>query len=144
MADATRDRPGGFKNVTRDKRPLGANVKAIKGTAAVVDTRAASPTRGYVIPATAAEDLVAIGRFTETVDNTGGANGALRVGVEYTREFKCLRWNNSVVNPITVVHRGSLAYFEDNQTVGNDATGRSSAGRIYDLEDGQVLVEVMS
>lgn len=141
MADATTDRATGFETVSRDKRPLGANVKAIKGTAAVLDTRVGSPTRGYYIPATAAADLVTCGRFTQTVDNTGGANGAKKVGIDFGREFRCWRWNNSAANPVTVAHRGGTAYFEDNQTVGIDGTGRSAAGRIYDLEDGFVLVE---
>lgn len=144
MAAATTDRATGYKKVTRDKRPLGAGVKAIKGTAAVLDTGAASPTKGYYIPAVAAADLVPCGRFTETVDNTAGANGAQKAGIDFGREFTCFRWENSGANPVTAAHRGATAYFEDNQTVGVVGAGLSAAGRIYDLEDGKVLVEVGS
>jgi hypothetical protein len=143
MAALIKERPGRTEKVTRAKMKLAADVKAFKGAAAVLDIDPASPTRGHYMPAKAAENLLARGRFRETVDNTGGANGARLAEVDFQRSFDVIWWDNDTTSPVTEADRGSLCYFTDDHTVSSDGTGRSSAGRVFDVEGNFVLVEVV-
>jgi len=142
MAAVTKERPGRYERISRAKVPLAAGVKAYKGAAAVLDISAAGPARGFYKPAVAAADLLSRGRFRETVDNTGGANGAKKVEIDFHRTFDVVWWNNSTVTPITAQDRGKFAYWEDDQTVTSDNTSASEAGRIFDVSDDGKLVAV--
>jgi hypothetical protein len=142
MAALTKERPGRVEKITRSKVKLGANVKAFKGAAAVLDTDPASPTRGFYLPATAAPGLVARGRFRETIDNTGGTNGARYIEVDFLRPIDVLWWDNDTAAPVVEADRGSSCFFTDDHTVSSDNTGRSAAGRVFDLEGSFVIVEV--
>lgn len=139
---AANDRPGRFSVMTRRKLELGANVKAIKGTAAALATQGGNA--GYVVPMSAAAGLLPIGRFSETVDNTGGAVGAKKVEVVFHRQFECVHWNNDSgggSTPVTKAKRGTLCFAKDNDTVSADGTNRSFAGLVWDVEGSEVLVE---
>lgn len=141
---AVRDRPGRFTVMTRRKLELGANVKAIKGTQAAIATEGSNA--GYVVPMSAAEGLLPIGRFTETVDNTGGALGAKKAEVAFHRTIECLHWTNDSggsSTPVTKAMRGTLCFAKDNDTVSGSGTGRSFAGFVWDIVDGEVLVETL-
>src|SRR4051812_27219688 len=122
MGALTRERPGRYETITRAKVPLAANVKVFKGAAAVLDT-ANGATQGFYLPAKVADGLVPRGRFNETIDNTGGANGAKMVEVIFHRKFEVIWWNNDTTAPVTAAHRGSDCYFIDDQTVSSDDTG---------------------
>jgi len=144
MAALTHDRPGRYETIARAKVPLAANVKAYKGAAAVIDTASGSKTQGFYMPAKAAQGLVPRGRFGETVDNTGGANGAKMVEVIFHRKFDVIWWSNDTAAPVTASFRGSDCFFADDQTVSADDTGRSAAGTVFDVDSSSkfVLVEV--
>src|SRR5262249_36783077 len=128
MAALTKERPGRFETISRAKVPLAANVKAFKGAAAVLDTQNGSQTQGFYLPAKAAQGLAPRGRFNETADNTGGANGAKMVEITFHRKFEVIWWNNDAAAPVTATQRGSDCYFVDDQTVSSDNNGRSAAG----------------
>lgn len=132
-------RPGGFVVFTKRKMELGANVKAIKGTAAAFAT--SGPSKGYIVPVTATTGLRPIGRFTETVDNTGGAVGAKKAEVNFHRKFELVRWANDTVAPLAKADRGSFCFGKDNETCSADGDGRSYAGIFWEFEGTQVLVE---
>src|SRR5262249_18986773 len=144
MAAPTRERPGRFETISRAKVPLAAGVKAFKGAAAVLDTQSGSQTQGFYLPAKVAQGLVPRGRFNETVDNTGGTNGAKMIEVIFHRKFEVIWWNNDTAAPVTAAQRGSDCYFADDQTVSSDNSGRSAAGPVFDIDSSSkfVLVEV--
>jgi hypothetical protein len=133
MAALTKDR-----QLTASKYPEGPEipypVEAIaviyKGALVVVNAD------GYLEPATSATGKFAAGKAQEAVDNTGGADGdktcVVRWGVH--------KWENSGSNTVVQADLYDLCYAEDDQTVGNDATGRSAAGRIVELESDGVWV----
>jgi hypothetical protein len=143
MAALTKERPGRIEKITRAKVKLAANTKVFKGAAAVLDTGAASPTRGFYLPATAAQGLVARGRFRESVDNTGGENGARYAEVDFLRPIDVIWWDNDTASPVVEADRGADCFFTDDHTVSSDNTGRSSAGRVFDLEGNFVIVEMV-
>jgi len=144
MAALTRERPGRYETITRAKVPLAANVKAFKGAAAVLDTKDGSQSQGFYLLAKAADGLVARGRFNETVDNTGGQNGAKMIEVIFHRKFEVIWWNNDNAAPVTASLRGSDCFFADDQTVSSEDAGRSAAGVVFDIDSSSkfVLVEV--
>lgn len=98
---------------------------------------------GYLAPATTATGLLTTGRAEESVDNTGGANGAkscrVRGGV--------FPFNNSAAaDAIAKDDIEKECFWVDDQTVAlTDGTGtRSRAGVIFDVEsDGQVWVDTL-
>ena len=144
MAALTKERPGRFETITRAKVPLAAGVKAFKGAAAVLDTADGSPTQGFYLPAKAAQGLVPRGRFNETADNSGGANGAKLIEVLFHRKFEVIWWNNDTAAPVTASLRGSDCFFADDQTVSSEDAGRSAAGPVFDVDSSGkfLLVEV--
>lgn len=137
----TKEFAGRYQTITRDKVPLAANVKALKGTQAVLDARTGNATKGYYKPAVAGAGLKPRGRFNETVDNTGGANGDKTVEVLFHRAFDVIWWLNDTGTPVTVASRGGPCYFKDNVTVTGSPVGSSVAGTVYDVVGDYVLVE---
>jgi hypothetical protein len=115
---------------------VAAATKIYKG-ALVVLTAA-----GYAAPGSVATTHTAVGRAVETVDNTGGAAGALRVEVEQG----VFTFNNSSAGDlIAVTDVSKTCYIVDDNTVAltNGTSTRSAAGKIIDItSDGQVAVLV--
>ncbi len=114
--------------------PVKASVKPIQGGIAVLDA-------GYAAPGTTATGLIAVGRFEETVDNTGGANGALSVLVK-RGTFK---FGNSPAGDLIVqADVGADCYIVDDQTVAktSGANTRSVAGKIIAVDADGVWVKV--
>ena len=106
--------------------PVKTNVKCFQGGMAVLNA-------GYAAPATTATGLMAIGRFEETIDNTGQANGYQSIAV---REGVFL-WNNSAsTDQITQADVGNFCYIVDDQTVAktDGSTTRSKAGKVVGIE----------
>jgi hypothetical protein len=122
---------------------LGAGAIAWMGGTAVRDTKSASPTQGYFIPANANTGQQTYGRFIGSVSNSAGANGAQNVEVELVKPIYVLHRNNSTVNPCGLSSRGALCYNEDDNTVGTNSSGFSQAGRIWDIIGSDVLVEMI-
>lgn len=127
MGALTKERPGSIRFVKRDKRPVAANVKCIKGGLVACDAD------GFYCPATGASTEVNVGaRFRETVDNNGGADGAKSVEVEYFREKELFLAENDTGTAVVVADRERPCYAKDDQTVTGDST-KSYAGIVYDV-----------
>jgi hypothetical protein len=121
--------------LTVDKQPTRrfplkmAAVKAWKGGTACFDT-----TTGYITKGGVSTTLVPVGVFAQTVDNSGGAAGALSVNVDFITEKQLLwRANDGTVVQATL---GSPVYILDDQTVSNTANGgtRSVLGTAVALD----------
>jgi hypothetical protein len=137
MAALTTDRVGSERLVTRERRPLKGSIKAIKGGIAICDAT------GFYKPGVAATGVVSVGVFTETVDNTSGGDGAKSAEIEFKHPGRKVRlFANSGTNVCVVANRETACYVEDDQTVGNLATGKSKAGTIFDVTSEGVWVEV--
>lgn len=112
---------------------MAAGVKAYAGGLAVIDNT------GYCRPGRGVATDRAIGRFEETVDNTGGAAGALLVHV-LSGEFKWATAGGG--DTVTQAFVGRPAYVVDDQTVAaTDNTGaRSFAGIVTRVETDGIWV----
>lgn len=114
--------------------PVKANTKIYAGALVVIDA-------GYAAPARTATGLICAGRAEQTVDNTGGAAGALQI--EARRGV--FKYNNSTAgDAIAQANVGTVCYLVDDQTVAlTNGTGtRSAAGMIYQVETDGVLVQI--
>lgn len=95
---------------------------------------------GNAVKASATVANVTIGVALETVDNTGGANGAVSVK---TRRGTYRFANSAAGDLIARTEIGKTVYVVDDQTVAKtDATGtRPAAGRCFDVDAQGVWVE---
>lgn len=111
---------------------LAANAVIFQGT------QVARNAAGFAVPAADAANLKVQGIAQETVDNTGGANGAKSVNVEKG----VYGLANSATDPVSVADLGNTVYIEDDATI-RKATGVNSvkAGKLIDLSDGKVWVD---
>lgn len=135
MTALIQEKVGSVREVTRDVRPMTANVKAFKSGLACCAA-------GYYKPAVAGTGARIVGRFAQTVDNTGGGAGAKNVDVHFLGERHLYLLANSVANPVTVAMRETVCYAEDDQTVGSLSAGFSIAGLVYDVTAEGVWVEI--
>lgn len=114
--------------------PVAADTKIWGGALVVLDGS------GNAAPGSTATGLTARGVAEKTVDNGGGAAGdetvPSRAGV--------YRFKNDATDTVDRTHIGNDAYIVDDETVAsNDGAGtRSVAGRIVDVDDDGVWVEV--
>jgi hypothetical protein len=135
MSALTTERKTTFRTVQRDKRPISANVKAYKGGRVAVDAD------GFYCPATgAATEVVLDAVFGETVDNTGGADGAKNVEVFWFKERVVFLQANDTGTALDVTDRERECFQLDDQTVTGDNT-KASAGVVYDVTSEGVWVE---
>lgn len=113
--------------------PVKAGAKLLPGTIVVTNA-------GYAAPGTTATGLVAVGLAQETVDNTTGADGAVRVLVR-AGTFKFLNLGADPVLPAGVF---SDCFIADNQTVAatNGGSTRSRAGKVIQLDADGVFVQI--
>lgn len=96
---------------------------------------------GWAVPAGTAGAGNARAIALEEIDNTQGANGALRVSGERT----CGAFANSAAGDlITRADIGATAYVVDDQTVAktDGGTGRDIAGKIVDVDASGVWVAI--
>lgn len=121
--------------ITKDRSvPLAANGKIWQGSIVQISAT------GFAVPATATAAHVAIGRAEETVDNTGGANGAKRIKVRRgTFRFA----NSAAGDAIAATEIGKPCYVVDDQTVAktNNGGARPIAGTVFDVDAQGVWVE---
>lgn len=116
---------------------LELGVKA--STSILAGTLVCSDTSGYVVAGATGLNLVALGRAEESVDNSGGSNGALKVTIRQG----VFPWANSgSTDAIAASDRGKICYIVDNQTVAlTDGAGtRSPAGTIVNVDGSGVWV----
>lgn len=116
--------------------PLAA-VKVLAGAIAVISTAT-----GYGNKGSTATTLVALGIFTETVDNSTGAAGDKSAPVDRDGWFKFA--NSASGDLIARDDIGKDCYIVDDQTVALTDGGatRSKAGKIRDVDaDGGVWIE---
>lgn len=139
MSALAQERPGRVEKIKRFKGKLAANVKAWKGGACVLD-----PSVGYYKPAVVGTGLIERGRFKETKSNIGGAAGAVEVEIELEREITVIWWDNDTGTACVATDRGKDVYFTSDHEVTTASSGKSKAGRMFDLaSDGRVIVEVL-
>lgn len=126
----TRRRDGNLMSL-----PLAA-VKVFAGSIACISTAT-----GYATKGATATTLVAVGIFTETVDNSAGNAGDLNATIDRQGWF---RFDNSAsADLIARDDIGKVCYLVDDHTVAlTDGTGtRSAAGRIRDVDADGVWIE---
>jgi len=116
--------------------PAKGSTKGYAGGMAVQDAN------GFVKPATAAAGLVAIGLFSESYDNSTGADGAMNVGKIIPGIWPFV--NSGGADAITIANVGQDCWMVDDQTVAltSNQGARSFAGRIVDVDSSFVWVRV--
>lgn len=116
--------------------PLAA-VSVFLGGMACIDVSTGYCTKG----AAANANLVRIGNFANTVDNSGGAAGDLQVSVVLDKEIVADWYANATGGAAVSALFGSC-YILDDQTVTNSSSGNSVAGRVWAVDSTYgVLVE---
>ncbi len=96
---------------------------------------------GYLVPMAATSTLRAAGRCPKTIDNTSGADGAVRAAYE---EGVFLWDNSSAGDQITIADIGNNVYAVDDHTVAktDNSGARPIAGKVRDIApSGQVWVQ---
>jgi hypothetical protein len=114
--------------------PMAANVRAFKGGLAVLAA-------GNAQPGATALNLVAAGRFEETVDNLGGAAGAKSVNIRRG----CFQFRNSGVDPVLAADINKDCFVVDDEFVArtNGTNTRSVAGKVKGVDAAGVWVEIL-
>ncbi|MCX7204748.1 MAG: hypothetical protein NT086_01930 [Proteobacteria bacterium] len=133
MAAITQDRNTPFKEGVLIRVAVAANAKIFAGTLVC-----ASAT-GFATPGATAITLAYLGMADEFADNTGGADGAITVGIRRNRAFK---WANDAGDPVTQASVGRPCFVLDNQTVSktNGTNTRSQAGTVVGVDADGVWV----
>jgi hypothetical protein len=93
---------------------------------------------GYAEEAGPGTGKIALGVAQETVDNTGGANGAKEVLVRRG----VFRFENDPADPVGPTELGKDVYATGPNTVAKGNLGRSKAGRALRIDGDYVWVEV--
>lgn len=135
MTAALKERPMSERSVNRDRRPLAANAVVKKGWLAICDTN------GFYKSGTPGAGDVVVGRWYESVDNTGGGNGAKLADVQYARERWLWLYENDGTDPVLVAHRERLCSAKDNQTFRAYVDTHDDA-IVYDVTTEGVWVEI--
>lgn len=119
--------------ISRDRHDIDVAASAVIYQGALVGLSAT----GFLAPMSTALNLTAVGRAEESCDNSSGADGDIkckaRSGIH--------KWVNDGGTPLTVADVGADCWAVDDQTVSGDSTGRSKAGKVYEIDpDGGVWV----
>lgn len=95
---------------------------------------------GFATPGATATTLKVAGVAQQQVNNTGGANGAVRIEVD--RSGAHLFANSSAGDLIALTDLGAACYIVDDQTVAktNGSSSRSLAGTVVDVDASGVWV----
>lgn len=135
MAALTQAKNTARKDGVTFNRALAANAVIFEGALVCLSAT------GYATPGAVATTLVADGVAISSVDNTGGANGAVSVEVRKG----VFRFGNSAAGDlITIAEIGDNCYIVDDQTVAktNGGATRSVAGRIVEVDADGVWVSI--
>lgn len=119
---------------THKRAGVAANAKIFLGALVALNAS------GFAVPGSTATTLRAVGRASESVDNTGGANGDESVSIDRG----IFLYANEAGDPITLADINKTCYIVDDQTVArtNGTNTRSMAGRISDVTSEGVWVAV--
>ncbi len=134
MSALTADRNTPARAANIREVPVKAAAKIYAGAMVAVDAN------GWAVPASTATTLKVIGRAESQVDNSGGANGDLKVRVG----GGVYRYGNSASGDLIALKDvGSSCYAVDDQTVAltNGSSTRSVAGVIFDVDAQGVWVK---
>ena len=119
MTAATQARWAKFDTIRYKQFPLQAAVKAYQGTMCAADI-----VNGWVTPAVSGNtNLINIGQFDETIDNTSGTTATL-INVALDHEIK-VSWYANATGGNAVVTLFTTAYMLDNQTVQSTSSGNA-------------------
>ena len=110
--------------------PVAANAICYAGGIAVLNA-------GYAAPGSATTGLVAVGIFQKTVDNTGGADGAVTVPV---RAGVFVLENATSTDACAQAQAGTDIYVLDDQTVTKTSSGHSKVGKMVNMVSTKVAV----
>ena len=111
--------------------PVAASTKIESGNIVVLNSS------GYAVHGSAATGLITIGIADRTVDNSSGANGAVTVPVR----DGLFKRANAGGDALTRAEVGDDCYISDSATVCKTGTGKSVAGKVFDIDaDGSVIV----
>lgn len=132
----TESYPGSRRYIETIKLELAANVKAIKGDFAITDGGR------YAEPGRTDTGLTMLGRFAETIDNTGGAAGAKSAKIRLSNDFWADGFLNDTVAPVTAAHLWTDIYLKDSRTVTADGTGRTAAGKLVHIDTDMVYIKL--
>jgi hypothetical protein len=135
MAALTADRNTPARDGKTFSFPVKAASKIFAGSIVVIDAT------GFAVKGSVATTHKTVGRATEQVDNSAGANGAVNVEVE-RGVFRFA--NSAAADLIALADVGADCYIVDDQTVAktNGAATRSVAGKIRDVDANGVWVEI--
>ena len=130
----SKDRNTPFKDGEIIPVPVAASAKIYAGALVVANAS------GFAAPGSVATTLTYLGRAEESVDNTGGADGAKTVQVRRKKAFK---WLNHGADALVQADLGKTVYIVDDQTVAktNGTSTRSAGGKMVQLEADGVWVE---
>ncbi len=87
---------------------------------------------GYLVAVTEATGIKMVGVLEHPIDNSAGADGDKEADVLYGAVIV----QNDSVATVDITDLGTLVYGHDNQTIGNNATGRSPVGYLIGFDDG--------
>jgi hypothetical protein len=125
MAALTQARMSRTKTLSTVSLPSAAQ-KFYQGGMACADITTGTVKNG----AAANANLLRIGKFVETTDNSGGVG---KVTVELEKEINATWYNNGASGTITTANIFADCYILDDNTVTITSTGNSKAGRIWDV-----------
>lgn len=108
-----------------------------KGSTTIYKGSIVALNAGYAAPGASAASLICVGMAVEKSANAG-ADGAVEVKVEEG----IFKFKNHGTNTVVAANVGSIAYIEDDETVGNLATSKSAAGKIVRLDSDGVWVKM--
>lgn len=129
-----------FRQIKCASRPVAADAKGFKGGLAMCIT--ADTSQGYYNQGDGTLTGVVVGTFLEDFDNTGGDDGDITAGIEFSRErFVEVLDNDDNGTPVDETYREQQCYVLDDHTVTADV-GTVAAGIVYDVVDGKVWVEI--
>lgn len=136
MAALTADRNTPKQAAQQIAVAVATNVKIFAGSLVVANAS------GFAAPGSVATTLTALGRAAESVDNTGGANGAKTVRIDRKDAFK---FTNHAADLVVQADLGKTCYIVDDQTVAktNGGATRSAAGKVVGIDSDGVWVEII-
>lgn len=135
MTALTADRTTPKRNAHRLSLPVAANAVIYAGALVCVNAT------GFATKGATSTTLKVAGVAQQRVDNTGAADGALRIEVE--RAGAHLMANSAAGDLVTLAALGTSVYIVDDQTVALTSGGstRSVAGQVVDVDASGVWIQ---
>lgn len=134
MTALTQDRNTLRRNGDQMEPPVAAATRIFAGAMVAINAS------GYAVPGATATTLKAAGVAEHRADNTGGADGDIRVRLR--KSVHCFG-NSAAADAIALTDIGSPCYIVDDQTVAKTDGGgtRSAAGTVFDVDAAGVWVK---